>query len=136
MEEEFREGVRIVGRSNKKDAELSNVILEVNTAIKSKLCEGARVYIEWGTHKIKEYRSALRCYKCLPFGHMMCDCSMKERLCQRCSEGGHLAKDCKSESKCRNCKIIGRKHTHSIMSAECPEYVQVYERERIRVENG
>lgn len=136
-EEEFRRGrVRIISRSNKKGAEQGNVILEVTAGIKRSLSERMRIFIEWGAHRVRHYINVLRCYKCLVFGHTLRECSSKERLCHRCGEEGHLAKDCKSESKCRNCRIRGREHSHSVMSAECPEFLRVYERERMRVENG
>lgn len=135
-EEEFSNGVSVVSRNGRKGAAQGNVILQVPVRVRDYMCGEGRVFVDWGSHKVKEFVSVLRCHKCYAYGHMMKDCRMKERVCLRCGEGGHLSKDCKKLECCRNCRIKGMNGDHSVLSVECPEYRRMLERERERIESG
>lgn len=39
---------------------------------------------------MKEFLNVLRCQKCFIFGHMMRECNVDGRLCERCAKSGHL----------------------------------------------
>lgn len=132
-EDEFRERVRIVSRNNKRDAICGNVILEVSSRVKTIVCNEGRVFVNWSAFRIREFVNVLRCHKCYALGHMMRECSEKERLCQRCGQGGHMMKECRKDRVCRNCKMRGNKCDHSILSDVCPEYMRALGRERARV---
>ncbi|CAK9834361.1 Uncharacterized 50 kDa protein in type I retrotransposable element R1DM [Anthophora retusa] len=132
-EAEFKDRTRVVNRMNRKNASVGNVVVEVAKGVRDVLVEEGRVYVKWRSCKVKDYVNVLRCYKCYAYGHMMRECSMKDRLCQQCGESGHLKNECKKERACRNCKMKGSKHDHSVMSEECPEYVRMSERERSRI---
>lgn len=133
---ELDERVRIVNRSNRKDAAVGNVIMEVTVCMRNAVCKAGRVFVGWSAFRMKEFTSVLRCYKCFAFGHMMRECAEKERLCQKCGESGHQMKECKKECVCRNCKIRGGEWSHSVMSVECPVYVKALDKERKRVSDG
>ncbi|CAK9834510.1 Uncharacterized 50 kDa protein in type I retrotransposable element R1DM [Anthophora retusa] len=132
-EGEFKDRSRVVNRMNRRNANVGNVVVEVTKSVRDALVEEGRVYVKWRACKVKDYVNVLRCYKCYAFGHMMRECSVKDRLCQQCGESGHLRNDCKKERMCRNCKMKGSKCDHSVMSVECPEYVRVAEREKARI---
>ncbi|CAK9796337.1 Uncharacterized 50 kDa protein in type I retrotransposable element R1DM [Anthophora quadrimaculata] len=132
-ESEFKERSRVVNRTNKKDANVGNAIVEVSKGVRDVLMDEGRMYVKWRACKVKEYVSVLRCHKCYAFGHMMRECSMKDRLCQQCGESGHVRSECKKERMCRNCKMKGLKCDHSVMWDECPEYVRMAEREKLRI---
>ncbi|CAK9816194.1 Uncharacterized 50 kDa protein in type I retrotransposable element R1DM [Anthophora plagiata] len=130
---EFKDRTRIVNRTNKKNASVGNVIVEVTKSVRDVLMDEGRVYVKWRACKVKDYVNVLRCHKCYAFGHMMRECSVKDRLCQQCGESGHLRSECKKERMCRNCKLKGAKCDHSVMSDECPEFLRMAERERVRI---
>lgn len=132
-EKEFKERVRVVNRSNKKDANVGNIILEVSVKMFNELMKEGRMYMGWRACKMKEYVNVLRCHKCCAFGHMARECKEKESVCQKCGECGHLRFACKKSECCRNCKIKGKRSDHSVMSQECPEYVRMVARERERI---
>ena len=135
-ENEFRQRARVVTRTNKKGVNVGNVIVELSVSMHEILLNEGRVYVKWRSCKVRDFVNVLRCHRCFAFGHMMRECSVKERLCERCGESGHLRDKCKSACVCRNCKMRGRKADHSVMSQECPEYVRMIERERARVNDG
>lgn len=133
-EDEFKERVRVVSRTNKKDSNLGNVVFEMSVRMWNRLMSEGRVYIHWRACKLREFVSVLRCHKCVAYGHMARECKEKESICQKCSESGHLRNECKkSVLCCRNCRMKGNESDHSVMSVECPEYVRMAERERARV---
>ena len=97
------------------------------------LLNEGRVYVKWRSCKVRDFVNVHRCQWCFAFGHMMRECSVKERLCERCGESGHLQDKCKNARVRRNCKLRGRKADHSVMSQEYPEYIRMIERERATV---
>ena len=129
----FRQRARVVTRTNKKGVNVGNVIVELSVGMHEILLNEWRVYVKWRSCNVRDFVNVLRCHRCFAFGHMMRECSVKERLCERCGESGHLRDKCKSACVCRNCKLRGRKADHSLMSQECPKYVRMIERERAQV---
>ncbi|KAK2574828.1 hypothetical protein KPH14_012922 [Odynerus spinipes] len=129
----FAERVRVVTRNCKKGMSYGNVIVEVPGYVKRTVVDEGRLFVNWNVFRVREFISVLRCHRCYGFGHMMRECSVKERLCQRCGESGHLVKECKKQNECRNCKVRGGKCDHSVLSNECPEYVRALGRERARI---
>ena len=106
-ESDFRQRARVVTRrENKKGVNVGNVILELSVGMHETLLNEWRVYVKWRSCKVRDF---VRCHRCFAFGHMMRECSIKERLCERCGESGHLRDKCKNECACRNCKLRGRK---------------------------
>lgn len=128
---EFRERVRVINRTNKKGVNVGNVILEMSKKMRDVVMNEERVYINWRACKVKDFVNVMRCFRCFAFGHMVRECNMKERLCEKCGETGHLKERCKNECVRRNGKQKGRKCDHPVMSLECPEYVRMAERERL-----
>lgn len=74
--------------------------------------------------------NVLRYYKCFAFGHMMKEYNVENRR-NKCGENDHLKEKCKSACLCRRLK--GRKCDYWILSAECPEYVRMLEREKMQI---
>lgn len=132
-ESEFKERVRIVSRNIKKGATYGNMILEVSSAIRRILNVEGRVYIDWRAFKVRDFVGVLRCHKCYAYGHMMRECSVKERLCQKCGDSGHMMKECRKECICRNCKFKGNTCDHSVLSNACPEFIRALQREKAKI---
>lgn len=58
-ENEFKEKVRIISRTDMKGANVSNVVMEVSKRMSDVLvCEG-RVYVKWRACKVKEFINVL-----------------------------------------------------------------------------
>ena len=85
-EKEFKERVRVVSRMNRKVVNVGNVIIEVSNRMREILVREGRVYVKWRACKVRESVNVLRCHKCFAFGHMMKECSVEGRLCERCGE--------------------------------------------------
>ena len=135
-EDEFRQRVRVVSRTNRKGVNVGNVVVELNRRMHDILMNQRRVYVKWKVCKVRDFVSVMRCRRCLAFGHTTRECALKERLCEKCGENGHLKEKCRNVCRCRNCKLRGRKSDHSVMSRECPEYKRMVERERARIDDG
>ena len=123
---------RVVNRTSRKGANVGNVVIELFQGMRDVLLREGRVYVKWCACKVKEFINVLRCHKCFAFGHMMRECNVENRLCEKCGDAGHLKDKCKNASVCRNCRLSGKKSDHSVLSVECPEYVRMLERERLR----
>ena len=129
-EQEFKLRARIVNRTSQKGVNVGNVVIELSQGMRD-VREG-RVYMKWRACKVKEFVNVLRCHKCFAFGHMMRECNVENKLCGKGGDTGHLKDKCKNASVCRNCRLRGKKSDHSVLSVECPEYVRMLERERLR----
>ena len=104
-ENDFRQRARVVTRSSKKGVNVGNVIVELSRGMHEILMNEERVYEKWRSCKVRDFVNVLRCHRCFAFGHMMRECNIKERLCERCGESGHLRDWCKNACICRNCKL-------------------------------
>lgn len=134
---EFLSGTRICTRLKQKEGNLDNLIVEMPTRVFDYLIERGRLYVGWRSLRIKRYDSVNRCYRCLGFNHRAAECKVADMICKKCGGPGHIAVECKvSEVSCRNCKLKNKEDKHSIMSAQCPDYIRELERVRNRTTNG
>ena len=85
-ESDLRQRARVVTRTNKKGVIVGNVILELSVCMHEILLNEGRVFV-------------LRCHWCFAFVHMMRECSVKERLCERCVKGD----TCKTSERMHVC---------------------------------
>ena len=115
---------------------VGNVVIELSQGMRDVLVREWRVSVKSRACKVKEFVNVLRCHKCFAFGHMMRQCKVKNRLCEKCGDTGHLKDNGKNASVCRNCRLSGKKSDHSVLSVECPENVRMLERERWRISEG
>ena len=98
-ESDFRQRARVVTRTNKKGVNVGNVILELSVGMHEILLNEGRVYVKWRSCKVRDFVNVLRCHRCFAFGHMMRECSVKERLCERCVKGD----TCKTSERMHVC---------------------------------
>lgn len=137
--EDFCKGFQVRYRNIAKDRVSSgraNVVVEVNGAIRRLLLSGDRIYIDFGSHHVRDFDMVTRCYRCLSFGHVAKNCRSKDSTCRHCSEVGHQIGDCPSKNsppKCRNCFIKGKDASHSISDGCCPEYARAVIAQRQKI---
>lgn len=124
---------KVVKRVPRGSGATENVVIEVTNPVRDSLLAEGRVYVGWSALRVKEWDSVTRCYGCHGYRHMRKDCPWKQGLCLHCGGEGHYANVCQHRQVCRNCAMKGLRHDHSIMSAQCPEYVRECERLRTRI---
>lgn len=82
-EKKFKDRVRVVSRTSKKDAKVGNVIWELSVKMWNKLMSEGRVCVGWNACKLREFVSVMGCYRCCAFGHMAKECKEKENVCAK-----------------------------------------------------
>lgn len=127
--QDFEKDVHIRFKSNTKsrderDEERCNVILEVSGRIRLMLLQKERVFVEFGSHRVRDFELVTRCYRCLGYGHTSKFCNGQE-TCSHCAGHGHKKIDCPKTNdtpKCANCLIKKKSGDHTIFDTTCPEY--------------
>lgn len=85
-----------------------------------------RVYLQYGSHRAREYMDTARCYKCQRFGHKQEKCQ-NAVVCGHCSAKGHKIADCPKKAEaptCSNCLARKQPADHLVTSASCPEWLR------------
>ena len=124
-EEKYKTEVKFSHKTGKRNLENDHRVIEVTLTIRETLLKQGSAYLGWTSHRVKDYVSVSRCYKCQSFGHVSKFCKAKVETCGHCGLQGHTFKNCpKAEEKqiCINCKRESRSYDHSSRSAECPAY--------------
>ena len=124
-EEKYKAEVKFSHKTGKRNLENDHRVIEVTLTIRETLLKQGSAYLGWTSHRVKDYVSVSRCYKCQSFGHVSKFCKAKVETCGHCGLQGHTFKNCpKAEEKqiCINCKRESRSYDHSSRSAECPAY--------------
>lgn len=120
-----------------RDPTLVNWIIEVPPDVYDIMLDKGRIFIEWKSHRVKEFYNISRCFKCLGYGHTSKSCSSEHSYCGHCGEKGHLFKECKrknEEAKCVCCMRNRRKNiNHGSRDRNCPEYIRQLERYTSRI---
>lgn len=78
-------------RIGTKDGPLSSWVVEVSPKIKNILRsnEANRLFLQWQSCKIQDYRGVTRCYNCQTYGHVAKFCAQKEKTCSFCAGIAH-----------------------------------------------
>ncbi|XP_043264227.1 uncharacterized protein LOC122404356 [Colletes gigas] len=102
-----------------------NWIVEAPNAEFNELIGKGRVYLMWGTYRVREFLNITRCFKCHGYGHVAKNCNGQDQLCETCGSKEHLKDKCKQKDKpkCINCIRAKKTETgHEVKSKNCPVY--------------
>lgn len=133
--EDLKKEIKLIFRMGQKDGKC-NLVLSVSGRIYNKLQSQGRIFINFDSHRVKEYTSITRCFKCHGFGHTSRVCSKVNPICGHCAQEGHVYKECKNRHLnpvCVNCKNKKKKDDHVTKSLECPEYKKSLEIYKSRI---
>lgn len=127
----------------KREGHLTSWVLEVSPEIRNllRIDDKVRIYLDWQSCKIQDYKGVTRCYNCQLYGHVAKFCIQKSKTCSYCSKEGHMIADCpdKKEAKnptCAACKKARKKADHSVNDKMCPAYKAAYDRVIERTDYG
>jgi len=89
-----------------------------------KLEKARTVKIGWVHARVRIKIRAIKCFRCLGYGHRKQFCTGKDRTdeCCLCTGKGHTATTCKSPPKCAACDDIKEKTDHYPGSGKCTAY--------------
>lgn len=110
-------------RVGPKETGVSHRVVEVPGQVLKALLSAGRVYLNLGSHRVREYLDIHRCYKCQRYGHKADRCNEKQ-VCGHCGIKGHKIGDCAKKDKkpvCSNCLRRRKPATHSVTNPSCPE---------------
>lgn len=68
--EEYEENVAVIFRSGKKDANLTNYVVQGSGRIRRLLLEAGRMFVRWGSHRVRDFISVTRYFRCQAFGNV------------------------------------------------------------------
>lgn len=107
-EEEMKSGFRILFKTGRREADVVNLVVEMDSKIREPLIEAGRVYIDFSSCRVVDHLAVSRCYRCQGYGHVskLCRKGAGESVCSHCGRGGHDYKDCKRQRQkpsCANC---------------------------------
>lgn len=91
--EQLEKELKLLSRMNGKE-DKCNLVFSVSGRIFNRLMNFGRIFINFDSHRIREYTSITRCYKCQGFGHTSRVCS--KTICGHCVQEGHDFKTCKN----------------------------------------
>jgi hypothetical protein len=110
-------------RVGPKETGVSHRVVEVPGQVLKSLLSAGRVYLNMGSHRVREYMDIHRCYKCQRYGHKADRCK-EQQVCGHCGTKGHKISDCPKKDRkpvCSNCLRRHRSATHLVTSPTCPE---------------
>lgn len=89
-----------------------------------KLEKTGRVKIGWVNARARIKIRAIKCFRCLGYGHRKQSCTGVDRTeeCCLCTGTGHKATSCNSQPQCAACKDINEKTDHYPGSGKCAAY--------------
>ena len=127
----------------KRVVESTNWVVEVTPKIRTILRadDKVRLYIEWRSCKIQEFRGVSRCFNCQAYGHVAKFCREKEKICSFCAKNCHMAMKCPEKKAgkrptCPTCKRAKKKADHLASDKACPAYKAALEHIISRTDYG
>lgn len=92
-----------------------------------------KLYIEWHSCTVQDFRGVTRCFKCQMYGHIAKFCRDEESTCSYCAETNHISKECPAmkagkPAACPPCKRAKKRSDHSVLNKSCPAYKAALER--------
>lgn len=130
---EFQTGMQVLIRAGPHDAPVVNMVFRCAPAVRRRLVDAGRVYLDYTSCRVADHVAPMRCYKCQRTGHSSQRCHNSER-CGRCA-GEHGTRDCKSGDAvcCINCKRSGvGVADHPAYSRDCPALARAIAQEVAR----
>lgn len=121
---EFQGNV-VVRDRRKESLDTTSIIVEVRgwgscLAVFRRL---SRVYVDVRSLRCQSYDDALRCFRCLRYGHRSGRCRQTEATCVHCGTVGHEVENCDKKSndpRCINCADQGLQSNHRATWSRCP----------------
>ncbi|KAH7962801.1 hypothetical protein HPB52_018054 [Rhipicephalus sanguineus] len=112
----------------------TTVILALNRKGLKALGGRTELSIGWSRCPVYDHIFWPRCTRCANHGHTAPECDAPPR-CSYCGQRGHHQKDCDADAAhCNICAGEGRNpNEHSMMSWECPVYVEKVQAEKERI---
>lgn len=130
-EKKIKENMKCRYKTNKKDSDSCNWIIECSADIRDELISRGRIYIDFSYCRVVDYLGVARCFKCQCYGHVAKHCDKKNNTCSHCGEEGHVYTDCKNKDKetsCAACKAAKKPDKHRGATKDCPIYVRFVQR--------
>jgi hypothetical protein len=135
----IRDQLKLIFRTGSRDTAMVNCVFEAAPELRKRMLSRERVYVGWGSCRVRDFLEASRCYKCQTHGHIAKMCREENDVCAHCAVSGHEVKNCPSKelpATCANCKKAGRKAKHAASSKACPSYVAALERKAMTINYG
>lgn len=130
-------------RIGKKEGECTNWVVEVSPKLRNVLRsnERNRLYLQWQSCKIEDYRGVTRCYKCQQYGHVSKYCREEDQICSYCAKANHMHTNCPEKNRnvsptCAACRKAKKKADHSVNDKSCPMYKMALDRIISRTDYG
>lgn len=67
--DKFRQQIKLAFKTDDKNKERCNWVLEASKEARETLIKKERIYIGWNCCRLQDYIVATKCYKCHSFGH-------------------------------------------------------------------
>lgn len=89
-----------------------------------KIVEKGRIKVGWINARVRLRVKAIRCFKCLGYGHTKHECKGPDRseVCCLCGKEGHKAISCNAPPRCAACLDIKKPTDHYPGSGKCVAY--------------
>lgn len=89
-----------------------------------KMANTGRIKIGWIYARVRMKVTAIRCFRCLGYGHIRHNCKGPDRTgaCSTCNSKLHKASDCSSPPNCVACADVDSPSDHYPGSGKCTEY--------------
>lgn len=121
---EFSEDFRLKFKTGPRESSTVNWVAECSPKIYHELLSKGKVYLDWVSARVAEYKVTTRCYRCQKFEHLSKDCKAPVETCGHCAGSGHDRLKCpltRLPPKCENC--TKGKPDHNVHARNCLAYL-------------
>lgn len=100
--------------------------VEMSRKFADLLIKAEKIKIGWVRCRVRLRDVAVKCYRCLGFGHIARGCSRPDRAdsCYKCGADDHKVKDCENEAICVACKDSNYVHTDHVLGSRACRSIQ------------